>query len=92
MEIIKSKFGIERTIERIDFRRIRVMGESQFVRTSTNETSELVLFDFEGGPFYSVGGKLHFEGLSWKIDKIKSVDSGYEGLYEVILYIEPIYP
>lgn len=92
MEVLNSKYGIERTIQRIDFKRVRVMGESQFVRTSTNDKDEVILFDFEGGPFFSVGGKLNFEKLFWKITKIVPQQSEYEGLHEVILHIEPIYP
>jgi len=37
MEIVKSRYGLDRSIERIDFQRLRVMGESQFVRQSKGE-------------------------------------------------------
>jgi hypothetical protein len=51
----------------------------------------MTLFDFEGGPAYTLGGKLNFEKMLWKIRGIEPKDSGYKDLYEVILYIDPIY-
>ena len=87
MEIVKSRYGLDRSIERIDFERIRVMGESQFVRKSNGNLS----FDFEGGPFYSVGGKISFEKMNWYIMRIQQVRSTHKNLYSIILYVEHIY-
>ena len=42
MEVIKSRYGLERTIEKIDSNRIRVMGESQFVRQSQNDKGDIM--------------------------------------------------
>ena len=47
MEIVKSRYGLERSIERIDIGRVRVMGESQFIRKSTNKHGDVSLFDFD---------------------------------------------
>ena len=91
MEIVKSRFGQERSIERINLNKVRVMGESQFIRKSTNKQGDISLFDFEGGPAYTLGGKLAFEKMMWKIKGIKPKESGYKDLYEVILHIDPIY-
>ena len=91
MEIVKSRYGLERSIERINLNKIRVMGESQFVRKSTNKSGEITMFDFEGGPCYSLGGKLFFEKMNWKIYGIEPMESGYKDLYEVNLHIEPIW-
>ena len=91
MEIVKSRYGVERSIERINLNKVRVMGESQFVRKSTNKNGEITMFDFEGGPCYSLGGKFFFEKMNWKIYDIEPMDSGYKDLYEVNLYIEPIW-
>jgi len=91
MEIVKSRFGQERSIERINLNKVRVMGESQIVRKSQNKNGDVTLFDFEGGPAYTLGGKLHFEKMAWKIRGIEPKDSGYKDLYEVILHIDPIY-
>ena len=91
MEIVKSRFGQERSIERIDIRRVRILGESQFIRKSTNKKGEVTLFDFEGGPAYTLGGKIFFEKMGWKIRGIEPKESGYKDLYEVVLYVEPIY-
>jgi hypothetical protein len=91
MEIVKSRYGLERSIERINLNKVRVMGESQFVRKSTNKQGDITLFDFEGGPCYTLGGKLFFEKMNWKIYGIEPMESGYKDLYEVNLHIEPIW-
>jgi hypothetical protein len=49
------------------------------------------MFDFEGGPCYSLGGKFQFEKMQWKINYIEPRESGYKDLYEVNLHIEPIW-
>jgi hypothetical protein len=91
MEIVKSRYGLERSIERIDIGRIRVMGESQFIRKSTNKQGDVSLFDFEGGPCYTLGGKVFFEKMNWRVRGIEPRESGFKDLYEVILYVDPIY-
>ena len=91
MEIVKSRYGLERSIERIDIGRVRVMGESQFIRKSTNKHGDVSLFDFEGGPCYTLGGKVFFEKMQWRINGIEPMESGYKDLYEVNLHIEPIW-
>ena len=47
MEIVKSRFGIDRSIERINLNKVRVLGESQFVRKSQNKNGDVTLFDFK---------------------------------------------
>jgi hypothetical protein len=91
MEIIKSRYGLERTIEKIDTNRLRVMGESQFQRVAQNDEGETTMFDFEGGPVLSVGGEVTFQKLKWKIDNIQPVQSKFEGLSECILTVSPKY-
>jgi hypothetical protein len=91
MEIVKSRYGLERSIERIDIGRIRIMGESQFIRKSTNKQSDVSLFDFEGGPCYTLGGKVFFEKMNWRIRGIEPRESGFKDLYEVVLYVDPLY-
>jgi hypothetical protein len=91
MEIVKSRFGVDRSIERINLNKVRVMGESQFIRKSTNKQGDITMFDFEGGPCYSLGGKFQFEKMQWRIDGIEPRESGYKDLYEVNLHIEPIW-
>jgi hypothetical protein len=49
------------------------------------------MFDFEGGPCYSLGGKFQFEKMQWRINYIEPRESGYKDLYEVNLHIEPIW-
>lgn len=91
MEIVKSRFGQERSIERINHNKVRVMGESQIIRKSQNKNGDVTLFDFEGGPAYTLGGKIQFERMNWKIKGIVPRDTGHKDLYEVNLHIEPIY-
>ena len=91
MEIVKSRFGVDRSIERINLNLVRVLGESQFIRKSTNKNGDITMFDFEGGPCYSLGGKFIFEKMQWKINGIETRESGYKDLYEVNLHIEPIW-
>jgi hypothetical protein len=91
MEIVKSRYGLERSIERIDIGRVRVMGESQFIRKSTNKHGDVSLFDFEGGPCYTLGGKVFFEKMQWRIRGIDPRDTKHKDLYEVVLYVDPIY-
>jgi hypothetical protein len=91
MEIVKSRFGVDRSIERINLNLVRVMGESQFIRKSTNKQGDITMFDFEGGPCYSLGGKFQFEKMQWRINDIEPRESGYKDLYEVNLHIEPIW-
>ncbi len=91
MEIVKSRYGLERSIERINLNTVRVLGESQFIRKSTNKQGDITMFDFEGGPCYSLGGKFQFEKMQWRINGIEPRESGYKDLYEVNLHIEPIW-
>ena len=91
MEIVKSRYGLDRSIQRVDFQRLRVMGESQMVRQSKGRDGSTTLFDYEGGPCYTVGGKLHFEKMNWKIVGIKPYPNSNEGLHECILSVLPIY-
>lgn len=91
MEIIKSRYGSERSIERVDFQRVRVMGEAQFTRISKSENGEVSMYDFEGGPAYTVGMKMNFEGLNYKIVKIVPMEMKHKDLCEVILYVKQLY-
>jgi hypothetical protein len=91
MEIIKSRYGSERSIERVDFQRVRVMGEAQFTRISKSENGEVSMYDFEGGPAYTVGMKMNFEGMYYKIVKIVPMETKHKDLCEVILYVKQAY-
>lgn len=91
MEVIQSRYGLDRTIEKIGTDRLRVMGESQFQRTAQNDEGEITMFDFEGGPVLSVGGEIYFQKMKWKIEKIEPVTSKHEGLSECILKVNPKY-
>lgn len=90
MENLVNRNGEERTIERISHNRIRVMGNSYYIRKSS-ENSELTMFDFEGGPCLNVGGRIKFEKLEWQIHKIKEEKTSYQDFASVELIVSPIY-
>ena len=48
MDVIKSRYGKDRSIEKLGDKRIRVMGESNFTKSQTDE-GVVTMFDFEGG-------------------------------------------
>lgn len=89
MEIVKSRYGLDRSIEKLDHQTLRVIGESNFHRTSTNENGELLMFDFEGGPLLSVGSKIKYGGLMWEVLSITQGNSS--NLSECILKVKPVY-
>ena len=91
MEVIKSRYGLERVIEKLDTNRLRITGESQFQRTSTNDEAETTMFDFEGGPVLSVGGIINFQKTKWVITSIKPIESKHEGLVECIVGVKLSY-
>jgi len=90
MENFINRNGEERTIERITHEKIRIMGNSYFIRKSS-DGGELTMFDFEGGPCLNVGGKIKFEKLDWHIHKIKEETTSYPNFASVQLIVSPIY-
>ena len=71
MEIKKNRYGDERSIEKIGSEKFRIMGESEFSRTSEDEDGNITMFDFEGGPCFNIGGTLNFKKVDWTITSIK---------------------
>jgi hypothetical protein len=90
MENFKNRDGEERTIERISHNKIRLMGNSRFIRKSS-DTEGITMFDFEGGPCLNVGGKIRFERLDWEITDITHENTIYKDFASVILSVIPIY-
>lgn len=91
MEIVKSRYGLDRTIEKIGSDRLRVMGETQFSRQAQNDEGVVTMFDFEGGPCLSVGGNITYQKMKWKIESIKPELSKHEGLGSCVLSVKPHY-
>ena len=87
MDVIKSRYGKDRSIEKLGDKRIRVMGESGFTRASQNDKGVVTMFDFEGGPCYNVGGTIKHQKTTWKIEEIIVEEPKYEGLSSVILKV-----
>lgn len=91
MEIIKSRYGLDRSVEKIDVNTFRVMGQSEFVRVSENKKKKVSMFDFEGGPCLTVGGKIRYGNLNWKIQSIKQENSNKQNLSSVLLKVKPLF-
>jgi hypothetical protein len=85
MEVVKSRYGLDRSIERVNFEKLMVLGESQFVKTNGRS------FDFEGGPYYAEGGRIFFEKMNWRIIAVEPIKKPYPNLHGCVLYVEPIY-
>ena len=91
MEIVKSRYGLDRTIEKIGTDRLWVMGETQVARQAQNDEVEITMFDFEGGPCLSVGGDIHYQKMKWKIKSITPEENPHDGLGSCILSVVPNY-
>ena len=88
MEIIKNRYGAERVIDKINAETLRVMGESIFSRQSEDDDGKLTMFDFEGGPCLTVGGKIKFIQANWNITSIVQEEEKHEGLVSVKIGIK----
>lgn len=88
MEIIQNRYGQDRVIEKISPNKIRVMGESLFGRTSTDDANNLIMFDFEGGPCLMVDTKINYLKSNWIIKKITREESSQPNLVSILLEVE----
>ena len=88
MDVIKSRYGKDRSIEKLGDKRIRVMGESNFTRASENDKGVVTMFDFEGGPCFNLGGKIEYQNWKWTITKIIPEESNKENISSVLLEIK----
>jgi hypothetical protein len=91
MEIVKSRYGLDRSIEKLDHETFRVIGESAFGRITSNENEALQMYDFEGGPTYFVGAKLKYGGLNWEVLAIQNVGINGSNLSGCVLKAKPVY-
>ena len=88
MEVIKNRYGADRVIEKISPTKLRIMGESEFSRSSKDTLENETMFDFEGGPCLTVGGKIRYINTNWIITSIKSDVSGKLNLVSVIIEVK----
>ena len=91
MEIVKSRYGLDRSIEKLDHETFRVIGESTFNRITSSENAGLQMYDFEGGPTYFVGSKIKYGGLNWEVLAIQNVNIEGSNLSGCILKAKPVY-
>tara|TARA_B100001996_G_scaffold152967_1_gene116404 strand:- start:3368 stop:3637 length:270 start_codon:yes stop_codon:yes gene_type:complete len=87
MDVIKSRFGKDRSIEKLGDRRIRVMGESEVTKVRKGTGGEISMFDFEGGPCFNLGGTIKHQRTTWKIKEIIIEDEKYEGVTSIVLKV-----
>ena len=88
MDVIKSRCGKDRSIEKLGDRRIRVMGESEITKVRKGKSGKISMFDFEGGPCYNLGGTIKHQRTTWKIQEIIVEEKKYEGLTSIILKVD----
>lgn len=88
MEFTTNRNGLDRVLEKIGQNKIRVMGESLFTRTATDENGNITMFDFEGGPAFNVGGKVQYMKSFWKIEGIQPEQTDQENLVSVLLTVK----
>jgi hypothetical protein len=88
MEIIKNRYNQDRVIEKLSTNKIRIMGESLFSRTSKDESDNLIMFDFEGGPCVTLGSKFRYLQTDWVINKITQEPISQANLLSVLLDVE----
>lgn len=88
MEIVKNRYGNERVIEKISPTKLRITGESLFSRGSQDEQGNNSMYDFEGGPCLTLGGKIKYLGTNWEITKITPEPTGKENLAMVVVEVK----
>lgn len=88
MEVIQNRYGQDRVIEKIESNKIRITGESLFIRKSEGDSGKLSMFDFEGGPCLNVGGKIKYLNSDWTIKEILSDYTSKTNLVSVTLMVD----
>lgn len=74
MEIVKSKYGQDRVITKINSSKFRVMGDSYSIMVSS-KNGDMTGFDFEGGPCFNIGATFKYLGESFKIKRVVHEDA-----------------
>ena len=88
MEVIQNRYGQDRVIEKLSSNKIRITGESLFIRKSEGDNNKLTMFDFEGGPCLNVGGKIKYLNSEWTITEILSDYTTKDNLISVTLSVD----
>lgn len=87
-EFITNRYGDMREVTQLAIDKIRVTGNSGFVRTAKEEDGSIIMFDFEGGPCVSKGATMKFFKTKWNIEDIKILDEKYDDMHSVILTVK----
>lgn len=87
-EFITNRYGDMREVTQVSTNKIRVTGNSGFVRTAKEEDDSIIMFDFEGGPCVSKGATMKFFKTKWIIEDISILNEKYEDMHSVILTVK----
>lgn len=87
-EFITNRYGDMREVTQISTNKIRVTGNSGFVRTAREQDDSIIMFDFEGGPCFSKGATMKFFKTKWIIEDISILNEKYEDMHSVILTVK----
>ena len=87
-EFVTNRYGDMREITQLAIDKIRVTGNSGFVRTAKESDGSIIMFDFEGGPCISKGSISKFFKTKWLIEKIEILDEVYDDMKSVILTVK----
>jgi len=91
MDIIKNQKGQERAMVQVDYKRIRVMGDSHNTRLIKDSNGNIDVLEFQNGPRYSVNSSFRCNKIEWKIDSIDLLLTEFPNFTEAMLHVTPIY-
>lgn len=87
-KIIKNKIGEEILYEIIDTNKIRISSNKIKTYRSIDKNGNFIMFDFDGGPVLTKGGFLKIDNIEYKVDKIEEMESQYDNMIELMVYIK----
>ena len=90
MKIIQNRKGNDRVITRIDFQTLRMISEKSRYKMQRDRLGRISSYNFEGGPNISVGSRVEFENMFWRVDEIQLLKSEVP-LNEIKMKVTPVY-
>jgi hypothetical protein len=89
MEVIQNRYNNEVVIRRINHNTLHILSDrTRFKKRVKDGVMES--YEFNGGPLISLNSKIQFEGLFWKVNEIRILDSP-QSLNEIRVDVSPIY-
>lgn len=87
-EFITNRYGDVREVTQISMNKIRLTGNSEFVRTARDNDNSLIMFDFEGGPCINKGATMKFFKTKWVVEQIDALDEARSDMHSVLLTVK----